>query len=167
MPMKQTSGFTLVELMIAVAVLAILLAIGLPSFQSSFRSNRVATASNELLTSFTLARSEAIRSTRGAGVCASANGTSCVGSWNDGWLVWGDANSNGALDAGETVVRYSQARPALAMNGSAASVAYDGRGRVVGGPKNIGLKPEGYETPARFLCINGTGQARIQESACP
>lgn len=162
----RNAGFTLVELMVTVAVVAILAALAFPSFQGSLRSNRVATASNDLLTSFTLARSEAIRNTRGAGVCASSTGTGCGNDWNTGWLVWADSNGNGSMDAGENVVRYSQARGQMELVGSVGSIAFDPRGRTVGGQQTIGLKPEDYETPARCLVISGTGQVRIGAVAC-
>ena len=74
MSKRQVTGFTLIELLVTISIMAILLTIALPSFQGSMRSNRVATTSNELLASLSLARSEAIRSTRGGGVCASADG---------------------------------------------------------------------------------------------
>lgn len=81
-------------------------------------------------------------------------------------MVWLDVNGNGVFDADDRVVRYSQSRPAVEIAGSVGSVAFDGRGRIIGGPQNVGLKPEGHEEPARFLCINATGQTRIQGSAC-
>ena len=99
-------GFTLIELMVAIAVLAIMLAIGLPSFQGSLRSNRVATSTNDMLAALSLARTEAIRNTRGSAVCASADGLACDGEWDQGWLVFSDTDRNGALNAGEVILRY-------------------------------------------------------------
>ena len=65
MSLRRQNGFTLVELMVTVAVLAILSTIAYPSFQSTIRSNRVATTTNELIASLALARSEAIKNTHG------------------------------------------------------------------------------------------------------
>src|SRR5690606_7896913 len=96
MSRRNFAGFTLLELMVVIAIAAILLALALPSFTSTLRSNRVATSTNELLATLSLARSEAVRNTRGAGVCTSADGGACGGDWDSGWLVWGDSNGNGA-----------------------------------------------------------------------
>ena len=168
MSRRQVTGFTLIELMVTISVLAILLAIALPSFQGSLRSNRVATTTNELLASLSLARSEAVRSTRGGGVCGSTNGTSCDGDWNDGWIVWTDSNGNGVLDAGERIVRYSQGKSQLVVAGSANVIAFNRRGSIVGGAaQNIDLNPEGATTPARCVQILVTGLTRIEGNACP
>jgi len=165
---RQVTGFTLVELMVTVAIAAILLAVALPSFQGSLRSNRVATATNEALASLALARSEAVRNTRGAGVCASADGASCGADWNSGWLVWSDADGDGAVDAGETIVRYSQGKASVAMAGTATTLAFDPRGRVRGGgSQTIGLAPTDATTPARCITISPTGQTRVAQAACP
>jgi type IV fimbrial biogenesis protein FimT len=163
---RYANGFTLVELMVTVAIVAILLAIALPSFQGSFRSNRVATATNELLASLSLARSEAIRNTRGAAVCASTNGTACGGGWNDGWLVWRDNDGDGAIDAGEPIVRYTQAKQALTLTGTATVLAFDSRGRTVGGQQTLGIRPSDVTTPARCITIGVTGQTRVAQAAC-
>ncbi len=166
--MRRTSqaGVTLLELMVTIAVVAILTALAFPSFQTTMRSNRVSTAANELLTSMSLARSEAIRNTRGAGVCATADGASCGADWAQGWMVWGDTNANGAYDAGETVVKYSQARDGLSFNGTANAIGYDNRGRAAAGAQSVTMHPDGYATPVRCLLVNATGQARISE-VCP
>ena len=170
MSRQEITGFTLLELMVIIAILAILVTLALPSFQSTLRSNRVATASNELLASLSLARSEGIRSTRGGGVCTSANGTACGGNWNDGWIVWTDANGNGVLDEGETVTRYSAGKPQLQLGGSAAAttIAFDGRGRIKGSSKPaINIAPKGAADPVRCINIGATGQVRMAKVACP
>jgi len=155
MPRRHSTGFTLVELMVVIAIAAILLAIALPSFQG-----------NEMLASLSLARSEAIRSTRGGGVCPSADGATCAADWNSGWLVWSEVNGDGALDAGDTVVRYSQAKPRLSLTSAATAITFDGRGRAIGGAQQIELSPEGVTEPVRCLQIGVTGQVRIVKEAC-
>jgi type IV fimbrial biogenesis protein FimT len=173
------AGFSMVELMIVIAIVAILLAIGLPSFQGSLRSNRVATTSNELMASVALARSEAVRSARGSGLCASADGATCVGSWNDGWIVWIDGDGNG-LPGGATdsVVRVNQGNDNLALaatvtagGGDADIVLFDGRGRE---RNNTARRVTVESTPCpatvelvRHLDINAAGQVRISRDTCP
>src|SRR5690606_27267414 len=102
-----------------------LLTIGLPSFQGSLRSNRVATATNELMSSFALARSEAIRSPGGAAICSTEDGTTCGGDWNDGWMVWIDMDGDGLpTGANDRVLRYIETNSKLdvtmAADGGAA-----------------------------------------------
>jgi type IV fimbrial biogenesis protein FimT len=166
MSSRCPSGFSLIELMVTIAVAAVLLAIGLPSFQSSLRSNRTATATNELLSSLALARSEGIRSTHSGGVCPSSDGNTCGTDWAKGWLVFADQNSNGALDAGETVLRYSRMNAKMTMAGQ-GNVRFDARGRLAGGGDLV-LRPDecGGQPLQRTLEINGSGQVKVQKGAC-
>ncbi|MEE7548711.1 prepilin-type N-terminal cleavage/methylation domain-containing protein [Xanthomonas sp. Kuri4-1] len=77
-------GFTLIELMVAVAVLAITLALAIPSFTSVVNGNRLLAQSNELVASLQLARSEAIRRNAKVVLCPSDDGSSC----RSGSAVW-------------------------------------------------------------------------------
>ncbi len=98
------SGFTMVELGVTVAVAAILAAIAIPSFITTINTNRLAGLSNELVASMQAARMQAVRRNAHAVFCRSTDGTSCsTGATWTGWLVYVDANRNGALDAGEVV----------------------------------------------------------------
>ena len=102
----RSRGFSLLELMITIAVMAILLAIALPSFRDVFHRNEVSSASNALLASVSYARSESITRGQLVSMCPSADGASCTTSgtaFDPGWLVYtypaGAASANLAYNA--------------------------------------------------------------------
>ncbi|MGY0611125.1 GspH/FimT family pseudopilin [Luteimonas sp. A501] len=171
---NRLSGFSLIELMITIAVLAVLLAIGLPSFQGSMRSNRVATGTNELIASMSLARSEAIRSPGGAALCPSSNGTTCLpdaSPWTNGWMVWVDQDGNG-LPGGinDRVLRYVEGIADLDIKASSkqAILRFDQRGRAV---TPVDFTVASIKCPAghslvRELTLTATGQVRTERSEC-
>lgn len=82
-------GFTLVELMIAIALLSILAAIALPAFDSFTLNNRLRAYANDFAAAARLARSEALKRNAPVRLCMSADGATCTssGSWEQGWLV--------------------------------------------------------------------------------
>lgn len=179
MQRNGAGGFSLIELMVAIAIVAILLAVAFPSFEDSMRRNRLATTTNELLGSVALARSEAIRNTRGGGICASEDGLECGEDWNLGWLVWTDSESGtaGEWDSGvDTVVRVVGAHPRLVLTAAGATgavyeIGFDYRGR----PRNFAATtfslqtdtcPAGQEM-ARTLTINASGQMVNHRETCP
>ena len=85
-------GFTLVELMVTISVLAVLMAVGIPSFQGVIASSRVTTATNDFMATLAQARSNAIWRGGRVTVCKSADGASCVitGGWEQGWIMFND-----------------------------------------------------------------------------
>ncbi|CBA15790.1 GspH/FimT family pseudopilin [Xanthomonas albilineans] len=86
-PARQR-GFTVVELMVTIAILAILMALAVPSFTALIRSNRLTSTANELVAALQLTRSEAVRLNGGVSLCRSDNGKACAagGNWT-GFLV--------------------------------------------------------------------------------
>lgn len=170
MPCRSSRGFTLVELMVTIAVLAILVAIAFPSFEASFRSNRVATSNNALLTALSMARSEAVRNTRGGGVCASADGNGCNGDWSNGWIAFADNDGNGEFGDGDTVINFTQLNAKMQAEAVGDDViAFNSRGmRVSGGDQSIVLRPIecGGQALQRTISVSATGTARVVKGAC-
>lgn len=83
----NASGFTLLELMITVVVLAILATIALPSFTAMIARNQITAAGNELIAALQFARHEAVRRNASVQVCASSDGQACSGSDWQQWVV--------------------------------------------------------------------------------
>lgn len=93
----RVGGVTLIELMVVIAISAILLAVGVPMMTSFVDRNRVATQVNELIADMALTRSEALARRGRVILCRSANPTSaaaqCDGAstdWNGGWIIFVD-----------------------------------------------------------------------------
>lgn len=102
---KYIGGFTLIELIIAVTVIGILVALAGPALQTFVASNRLTTLANEFMADLSRARSEAIKQAVNVGVCASSDGTSCGGSWVNGWILFVDADSSRTWTTGDSVLR--------------------------------------------------------------
>lgn len=94
--MRQ-GGFTLIELMVTIGLLAILLAAVAPSFRGLLLDNQAATQANAVVTSLMFARSEAIKRNVPVVMCRSNTGTDYAGSnWANGWILFADADRSGS-----------------------------------------------------------------------
>lgn len=90
LPRDSLRGFTLIELMVTLTVLAIVLGLAAPSLASLLASNRISTQTNEFIGALNLARSEAVRRGQPVTLLAAAD------NYSQGWTVFPDANGNGA-----------------------------------------------------------------------
>lgn len=96
--MNKVHGFTLIELMVAVAVMGVLAAVTLPTIGSMLSNNRSVAMTNELVTALWVARSESLRRGRPVTVCSTTNGTGCAlaTDWATGWIAVVDNQTNPA-----------------------------------------------------------------------
>lgn len=97
----RQAGVTLLELLVAVAVVAVLLGIAVPTFTSTVNNNRLTAHANELIAGLQSARMEAIRRNTRVVLCRSDDGATCdagAGGWG-GWIAFVDANRDFAPDA--------------------------------------------------------------------
>ena len=99
------SGFTLVELMVAVAVAAVLLAIAAPNFSEMLKQNRVQSQVRELYSQLAYARSEAMARGVRVTICHSNDESSCSGTWSNGWIICVDNNGDGSCAVGDALLR--------------------------------------------------------------
>jgi type IV fimbrial biogenesis protein FimT len=166
------SGLTLIELMVAVAVLAILLSIGIPSFQSLVAQNRATSAANELQSTLQFARSTAIAQARPVTVCAATNftggtptcitGTTAV-NWNGGWIV---------LQGGQVLRERRALHPSIIITG-APSWVYSTTGTLLNqavGDFQAGLVVNVGQGDTRRVCMVRSGSSRIERpggTQCP
>lgn len=96
---RFSNGFTLVELMVTLAVATILIAVAVPAFGGLIASNRLGTAANELSSMLALSRDEAIRRGRSVTLCrGDQGGCDGDGDWASGWVVFVDADRDQAPD---------------------------------------------------------------------
>ena len=111
---QSAAGFTIFELLMVMTVVAIIAAVGLPSFRYVTASNRISSEINGLLADMRFARTEAIKEGLPVTVCASADGATCIGStnagsWTSGWIIFSDPSSNQTVPAGAVPLRIQPA----------------------------------------------------------
>ncbi len=168
----DSSGVTLIELMVSISILAILLAVAVPSFQNFIIDNRLSSYSNALYSSLVLARSEAIKRNKRVVVCKSSDGASCTGNWEQGWIVFVDTNNDAAVSGGELVVQKSSTLESgytLTGNNNILNyVSYSSEGftKTTAGAQQGGTFNLCPPSPApsgngRDVVISFTGKARI------
>ena len=177
---KHASGFTLLELMVVLAIVAVLTTIAVPSFSRMLQSNTMASTVNTFLADMRFSRSEAMR--RGGGVvmcrsdapeatvptCASGVGPGGNG-WVSGWIVYFDANNDGVVTP-DGLLRVQS--PIVSINSvleagpsSSTQFRFASTGRLVdpGLATSLQFGDSAMFTSdmQRTVCVNAGGRARI------
>lgn len=170
---RAQTGFTLMELMVSLTVLGILLGFAVPSFREFTRNNRVTAVQNDLVTAFTVARSEALKRSMPVSICASTDGTSCATNddWNRGWIVFTDGiGAAGEVNDPDTVLQAwtTAAGGDVRIDADEAFIQYAPSGSVIpdststfdvlsaickgNGVRRLGVSPTGALTSTKQDC---------------
>lgn len=98
----KNTGFTLIEMIVTVAIVGIFASIAVPGFSGLLQSNRVTAGTNLLVSAFNLAKSEALKRNNTITLCASTNQTSCTGGgdYSLGWIIFLDCDGDQQLGGG-------------------------------------------------------------------
>lgn len=160
---QRQAGVTMVELMIVVAIAAILATIAAPSFSDFINNTRLTSIMTQLTGDLNRARSEAIKRNSWVMVCARSTNTACGTNWGNGWLVCQDSEPDGACDAGTTaspnpITVHPALNSTLTLTGSAASIRFNPSGtQGTGGAATLTLNGTWAGAQAKTASIAATG----------
>jgi len=158
--LKHESAFTLVELMITIAVAAVVLTLGVPSFGRIIEQNQLSAYTNQLVSSLNFARSEAVRRNKSIKICHSNNATACNGTgYENGWIIFIDDDGDNVLDATEELIRVNESLPTN-YTFNMDSFSFTGKGRADGQGTFV-LCKGGDLTKARAVIIGPGGRTRL------
>jgi len=178
---RRSAGFTLMELMVVLALIGVMMGIAVPNFREFIRNSRLTSTANDLVVSLNRARTEAVKRQLPVAVCATNNSNAtppvCSSGAYTSWVVWVDADNDWVPDnnVNEPVLTRQPAVDATVF----VRVSNAESGRVKYLPSGFAAPPDGTATPtrnvvvcdergaeslatgARALLITATGRARV------
>ena len=157
-------GFTLIELMVTVAILAILVGIGVPAMNNFLNSNRHTAHTSSLKQAIQYARSEAVAKNQDVSICASSDGATCTGAWSQGWIVrlvsdgtvlrvWNGLSNNSTIGgAGAVTTTFSSTGEKTVPAGTSVFTISDPSGSHT---SNLSVNNVGWVTVSRSYSGSG------------
>ncbi len=177
--MNRAAGFTLIELMLVVALAAVLLTLGIPGIELLMQNSARSSSANEVLAALQRARSEAIKRNTIVTLCPSSDGATCTGgtAWENGWIAFVDndldgvdesSDGDGSLDAGEEVFQTgsSLGGPTLRTTFTGLQYRSNGRMRTLAGDSEAEfiLCDDRGPDESRAILIFRSGRAQVSET---
>ncbi len=178
----RQSGFTLLELMLALTVIGVLVGVGVPTMRTMTLNNRLTSLSNDMLASMQHARTEAVKRQTGVVLCATLDATvanpTCTNGAATAWIVFQDTNGNWQADAGEPIIeRHPPIDPTIFVrsDGTAPLISFSPSGFATPGGvqvpmRNIvvcdsrGVVAGGVTSTGRAVVVAATGRAKVVSS---
>lgn len=158
---SRYNGFTLVELIITVSIAGLLMSMAIPSFNEIISRSRLTTNINQLVASLNFSRSEAVKRNQSVTVRKVGN------NWESGWTVFTDVNSNGVMNADDTLLKSYEAMPyGFTLRSTGVNrVTYRSSGIASNSSFVLCDNRDGNNLPepytSRLLIINSVGRVRM------
>ena len=168
--LRHSAGFTMIEVVVVMSIVAILLVIGVPSFKYMTTANRISSEVNGLIGDMQFARAEGIKEGHQVIVCATTDGATCNNSstWQGGWVVCSDFNNDGTCDAGDPVFRVQKAftsTDTFTASGNTSAVLFNREGFAIGLPGIVTItlhNSTNVSSYTRCLAISAVGTLQVQ-----
>ena len=124
--LSRLTAFSLIDVRLSLAVIAITASLALPMSQAMLQQNRLATQTNALVRDLNFVRHKAVSQRMRMSVCASRDGQHCAGNWSQGWLMFTDSGVPGLLDGNDQIVlaRTRQAQSTITLEGGTHYVTF-------------------------------------------
>lgn len=175
---RRSPGFTLLDLLVSLAIGALLLGLGVPGYRAWIADMELRDRVEALVEAMSYARAEAIKRGQRVNLCPTRDGAHCAtdGRWEAGWLLFADANHDGDRDDDETIVRREGPAPrGITVRGNrpvAGYVSYTafGQTRMVSGALQMGtftICRAGARAVDVVLANGGRVRVDRTRAACP
>jgi len=142
-------GFTLIEVLITIAIAAILLSIVVPSFTSLIESSKARTTREKLVSSIYAAKQQSQSERINVYLCSTSNGTSCLDttSWGSDWLIYEDNDISGDLSNNDTIITNGSSKTSL----------------IISSTNQVKFTPTGHSSANTFQVCNNTDKSVVYE----
>jgi type IV fimbrial biogenesis protein FimT len=176
----NSKGFTLLELMIVITILGIASALAFPGLQTMIANNRIQSSASDFVAALQFAKAEAVARVNPVTLCKSTDLTSCTdnGDWQQGWIVFSDANDDGEVNAGdgETILlSHAALDPKITFGGTALganngvsnsiTLRQSGTSSITTVEVLIMCDDRGFDRNARGILITITGRGSVMKAA--
>lgn len=174
--MKKHSGFTLIELMVVMAIAAVMVTLAAPSLKQFVQSSTMTSGVNTFLSDMRFARSESIRRGGGVVMCRSDNpeaganavcGSGSTTGWESGWIIFVNLNQGSQRSSTEPLLRVQGPLTSIntiAETGAATIFKFTATGRLnlsAATHLTFGSPPDFATDAQRIICVSMGGRARI------
>ena len=178
---NRDSGFTLIELMVSMAVIVVLLTVGVPSFKDFVKNNRVIAETGKVIIAMQVIRSEAVKRGTRSVICASTDQATCSAStdWTTGWITFSDLNQDATLNGDgsctteaeqltkECILRINNPLENVTLTGGANFVQFLPSGLAANAPIVFTAKAVNCtKQQQRAITVTRQGRVSSAEQAC-
>lgn len=168
----HSKGFTLLELVIVIAILGITTAFAAPGLSTMIKNNRISGAANDFVAALQFAKAEAAAQLDTVTICKkniAATGCANGGDWQQGWIVFVDTNGDAGVNAGETILLNHEVLDANISFGGTAGVTDAVTYRPAGTTSITQVETlimcddRGFDSNTRGILITITGRGSVMK----